>query len=342
MNIGFYIIVFQHTDAIGKTTGWEQSEFFLFLSTTWLINSLVQTFFMPNAQEFSELIRTGNLDFALVKPIDTQFLISFQRVEWSSLSNFVLGIVLLIVSVGQLTTRGQAIVVNGDESRFANEQTISIVDANGTASILEFNDRRSVAGHHPIVIGGGKRTAEQMASAISEAINTLPGAMLTAKVDENRVVLEQDVQIKLDASATALANRRWDLEPLMLVLYPFYVLCGTAILYSVMIGLAATSIWLGRNQSLYNFWFYITNFSRYPMEIYQRSWGWVLWGVFTFVVPVLVVVNVPARLLAQPLNPRHNWEWWLAGFALMATAFSLLLSRKVFQKALLSYRSASS
>ena len=342
MNIGFYIIVFQHTDAIGKTTGWEQSEFFLFLSTTWLINSLVQTFFMPNAQEFSELIRTGNLDFALVKPIDTQFLISFQRVEWSSLSNFVLGIVLLIVSVVQLTTRGQAIVVNGDESRFANEQTISIVDANGTASILEFNDRRSVAGHHPIVIGGGKRTAEQMASAISEAINTLPGAMLTAKVDENRVVLEQDVQIKLDASVTALANRRWDLEPLMLVLYPFYVLCGTAILYSVMIGLAATSIWLGRNQSLYNFWFYITNFSRYPMEIYQRSWGWILWGVFTFVVPVLVVVNVPARLLAQPLNPRHNWEWWLAGFALMATAFSLLLSRKVFQKALLSYRSASS
>ena len=25
MNIGFYIIVFQHTDAIGKNTGWEQS-----------------------------------------------------------------------------------------------------------------------------------------------------------------------------------------------------------------------------------------------------------------------------------------------------------------------------
>ena len=128
----------------------------------------------------------------------------------------------------------------------------------------------------------------------------------------------------------------------MFVLYPFYILCGTAILYSVMIALAATSIWLGRNQSLYNFWFYITNFSRYPMEIYQRSWGWVLWGVFTFVIPVLVVVNVPARLLAQPLNPRHNWEWWLTGFALIATAFRLLVSRRIFQKALLSYRSASS
>ena len=55
------------------------------------------------------------------------------------------------------------------------------------------------------------------------------------------------------------------------VLYLPYIVCGVAILYSLMISLAATSIWLGRNQSLYNFWFYITNFSRYPMEIYRGS-----------------------------------------------------------------------
>jgi ABC-type uncharacterized transport system permease subunit len=342
MNIGFYIIVFQHTDAIGKSTGWGQSEFFLFLGTTWLINSLVQTFFMPNAQEFSELIRTGNLDFALVKPIDTQFLISFQRMEWASLSNFVLGLVLLVVSVVQLTTRGQAIVVNGDENRFANGQTISITDSRGQSKVLEFHDGVVTDGHHPIVIGSRGRTVEQMADSIGEAINAVPGFGVTARADGNRVVLDQEVEIELGSSLTALANRRWELEPLMFVLYPFYILCGTAILYSVMIALAATSIWLGRNQSLYNFWFYITNFSRYPMEIYQRSWGWVLWGVFTFVIPVLVVVNVPARLLAQPLNPRHNWEWWLTGFALIATVFSLLVSRRIFQKALLSYRSASS
>ena len=41
-----------------------------------LINSLVQAFFMPNCEDISELIRTGGLDFALLKPIDTQFLIS--------------------------------------------------------------------------------------------------------------------------------------------------------------------------------------------------------------------------------------------------------------------------
>ena len=52
------------------------------------INSIVQMFFMTNADEFSELIRTGGLDFALLKPIDTQFLISLRKIEWASLSNF--------------------------------------------------------------------------------------------------------------------------------------------------------------------------------------------------------------------------------------------------------------
>ena len=59
----------------------------------------------------------------------------------------------------------------------------------------------------------------------------------------------------------------------------------------------------GRNQNLYDFWFYITNFSRYPMEIYEGPIGTPLRQIFTFLIPILVVVNVPARILAQPLVP---------------------------------------
>ncbi len=243
MNVGLYWIIFQHTSSIGAGTGWGKYEFFVFMGTTWIVNSLVQTFFMPNSEEFSELIRTGGLDFAMLKPIDTQFLISLRKVSWSSLSNLLLGIVLLVISLAHLTSR---------------------------------------------------------------------------------------------------AENPWRFEPSMLLLYPLYVACGVAILYSLMICLAATSVWLGRNQTLYDFWFYITNFSRYPMEIYARGWGLPLLFIFTFVIPVLVVVNVPARLLAQPLTPRADWEWPLAGFTLVATLLSLLASRWVFQKALLSYRSASS
>ena len=215
---------------------------FLVMGTS---SPLVQAFFMPNCQEFSELIRTGNLDFALLKPIDTQFLISFTKVDWSSLTNFLMGIVVMTIALVNLTTQPD----------------------------------------NPLV-----------------------------------------------------------LSPVSFLLYPLYIVCGVVILYSLMISLSATSIWLGRNQSLYNFWFYITNFSRYPMEIYQRGfWGLSLWGVFTFLIPVLVVVNVPARLLARPLRPEGAWwEWPLAGFALLATGLSVLVSRWIFKRALLSYRSASS
>jgi hypothetical protein len=130
-----------------------------------------------------------------------------------------------------------------------------------------------------------------------------------------------------------------ELSPWQFVLYPLYVLLGVLILYSVMIGLAATSIWLGRNQSLYDFWFYITNFSRYPMEIYDGPWGTPLRQVFTFVIPILVVINVPARLMAKPLV---NDQMYLALFAVLATIMSLAASRWIFGRALLSYRSASS
>jgi len=234
MNLGYYLLVFQFTPSIGADSGWGQYQFLIFLSTTLFINSLVQAFFMPNFEEFSELIRTGNLDFALLKPIDTQFLISLQKVHWSSLVNFAFGAALLSFSLTHLSYRP---------------------------------------------------------------------------------------------------------SPIQVALYPLYVLCGVAILYSLMISLAATSVWLGRNQTLYEFWFYITNFSRYPMEIYRGEIGGPIRWFFTFMIPLLVVVNVPARMMAQPLEAQ---SWPLAGFAVFAAAVSLWISRWIFHKAMLGYRSASS
>jgi viologen exporter family transport system permease protein len=234
MNLGFYLLVFEYTPSIGLDTGWGKWQFFVFLSTTLFVNSLVEAFFMPNTEEFSEQVRTGGLDFALLKPIDTQFLISLARVDWSSFSNFIFAIVLMTYSLAQLDYRP-----------------------------------------------------------------TLTAALM----------------------------------------YPVFVLCGVAILYSLMIALGSTSIWLGRNQSLYDFWFYITNFSRYPMEIYRGPLGDPLRRIFTFIIPVLVVVNVPARLMAQPFQ-EGNIQ--LALFTLVATAACLVASRWLFNRALESYRSASS
>jgi ABC-2 type transport system permease protein len=239
MSVAFYLLIFEYTDQIGaggpSGAAWDKHQFFVFIATSMFISSIVQMFFMTNADEFSELIRTGGLDFALLKPIDTQFLISLRRIEWAALSNFVVAGVLM-----------------------------------------------------------------------AYALPRIEGFQLTV----------------------------WQI-----ILYPVYVLAGVAILYSLMIVLAACSVWLGRNTSIYDFWFYITTFSRYPMEIYHGPFGDWLRVVFTFVLPILVVVNVPARMLAKPLRPEYAY---LALFGIAATVVSLAASRWVFQRALLSYRSASS
>ena len=256
MNWGLFKIIYRHTGEIGRGTGWHEDEFFIFLGTVWIVNSLVQTFFMANAEEFSELIRTGNLDFALLKPIDTQFLISFPRINWAQVPNGILGVLLIAYSLLK--------------------------------------------------------------------------------------IYEQDPSsAELGSAAAAQKHFSWFSIPV----FVFFVGCGAAVMYSVMICLASTSIWFGRNQNLYNFWFYITNFYRYPMEIYQRGGGigMALWCTFTFVIPILVVSNIPARILAQPLgSPWKAWEWGLAGFAILASIWSVWASRWVFRRALLSYRSASS
>lgn len=127
--------------------------------------------------------------------------------------------------------------------------------------------------------------------------------------------------------------------PGALLLYPLLVACGVAILYALVIMLAAATILLGRNQSLYDFWFYLTNFSRYPAEIYSGPWGGPLRALCTFVIPILLVVNVPARVVAQPFTGQ---AWGMVAGAIVAAGASLALSRVVFQAALSRYRSASS
>jgi ABC-2 type transport system permease protein len=134
-------------------------------------------------------------------------------------------------------------------------------------------------------------------------------------------------------------------------MYLVLIAAGVAFFYSLMIILASTSIWFGRNQGLYDFWFYITVFARYPREIYgsnpdgrtpsdMSEWaaGDVLQFSFSYIIPILLVVTVPARvLLSKTLDPA-----WLASVAVLAPLVALTVSRAVFNWSLRSYRSASS
>ena len=219
---------------------WSREEYFAFMATGMLINAIVETFFMPNCANFSELIRKGDLDFVLLKPIDTQFLVSFQKIELAMLNQILLAGALLGYALFSLHANGRL---------------------DGGIGLLD------------------------------------------------------------------------------VALYLMLIAVGVAFFYSLMIALASTSVWLGRNQGLYDFWFYITVFARYPASIYSGTpVGELLRFAFSYVVPILLVVTVPARVVtAKALEPS-----WITAVAIAATVAGLFVSRGIFQWSLRHYRSASS
>lgn len=225
----FFQLVFLKTNKIGD---WNQYEYLFFMGTGFVLNGLINMFFIENFTNLSELIRTGDLDFALLKPIDEQFLLSCQRIDWAIVPNLILGVILLVY-----------------------------------------------------------------------ACVTTQTAMTPARI----------------------------------LTFTVLMLAGVAILYSLMLAMAASSVWIVRNTGLYEAWFYVTQFSRYPAEIYGHNLlGNVLNFTLMFLLPILLAVNIPARYGMKMVSLP------LVLYLLVSAVVSLGVSRWFFRFALRRYRSASS
>jgi ABC-2 type transport system permease protein len=128
----------------------------------------------------------------------------------------------------------------------------------------------------------------------------------------------------------------WHFEVGRVLLFGVLFLCGCAMAYSCLLMLSSTSVWIVRNQSLLELWWLFTTLMRYPRQIYTGKWAGPFGWFFTFVVPIRLVVNVPADTMIRVLSP--GFVVWMV----MAALGLLFLSRRFFRRALQSYRSASS
>ena len=134
-----------------------------------------------------------------------------------------------------------------------------------------------------------------------------------------------------------LIGMGWEFDAARLAAFVAMFACGAMIAYSFMLFLTSTAVWLVRNQSLMELWWLFSSLSRYPKEIFLRvSWAEPIGMFFTFVVPILLVINVPAHAMVKVL------DWRMVGFTLVAAAAGLWASRRFFRRALRAYRSASS
>jgi len=224
----FYKTVFTKTSVVAS---WTEPEYLFFVGCYFALEGLIETLFLENCNAFADLIRSGDLDFILLKPIDEQFLISCRGIDWSTAPNVLLG----------------------------------------------------------------------------------TGVM-----------------------AFALHDLQWTFDPLQAAWACLAFLAGLGIAYSFLLMLTATSVWFLRNQSLLELWWLFTSVMRYPREIFAGGLAAPLGWFFTFLVPMLLVVNVPARIMVKAFDPA------IVCYTLAAAVVALVAGRRFFRLALRRYRSASS
>jgi ABC-2 type transport system permease protein len=224
----FYRTVFARTNMVA---GWKEEQYLFFVGCYFALAGVLETFFLENCNEFADLVRSGDLDFYLLKPIDEQFLITCRNIDWATAPNVLMGAGVMVL---------------------------------------------------------------------------------------------------------ALVQMGWAFDAGKILVFLLMCGCGTAIAYSFLLLLTSTSVYFVRNQSLYEMWWLFTSLMRYPREIFGRTWAAPLGFVFTFVLPVMLVVYVPASTMVRVFEPK------VIGFTVLVTAVLLVLSRKFFRHSLKKYRSASS
>jgi ABC-2 type transport system permease protein len=225
----FWQRVFVYTSVVAS---WNHDEYLFFVGFYFALGAVIETFFLGNCGEFADLVRSGDLDFYLLQPIDEQFLITCRNIDWSTVPTILLGMGVMGFALWQ--------------------------------------------------------------------------------------------------------NEQWTFDPLRAVLFLVLFACGTAMAYSFLVLLTASSVWMVRNQSLYEVWWLFTTLWRYPREIFAGTWAAPLGWIFSIVIPVMLVTNVPANVMVKAFDPL------MVAYTVAATVVLLLGSRWFFRAALRRYRSASS
>lgn len=97
-------IIFSNTETIG---GWGFGELIALLGVFRLVNTLMIALIWPNTEKFNQSIRDGSMDYTLLQPINSMFLVTFSRITVWRIWDLVLAIVLVVIGInmsGDTTT----------------------------------------------------------------------------------------------------------------------------------------------------------------------------------------------------------------------------------------------
>jgi viologen exporter family transport system permease protein len=84
LQLSFISVLYLHTEHIGTWTKWQVV---LLIGASHFIQQIFQAFFLVNCTNLSELVRSGKLDFLLLLPVNTRFVVSLRQVDLGAFVN---------------------------------------------------------------------------------------------------------------------------------------------------------------------------------------------------------------------------------------------------------------
>jgi ABC-2 type transport system permease protein len=110
LQLSFIAVIYQHTDRIATWTKWEV---ILLIGASHFIQQIFTAIFLTNCVQLSELIRTGKLDFMLLLPVNTRFLISFRQVDLGGFVNAASAVAVMWYAASQLNLSPSVAQIGG-------------------------------------------------------------------------------------------------------------------------------------------------------------------------------------------------------------------------------------
>jgi ABC-2 type transport system permease protein len=93
------LVLFSHT---GVINGWTLSQMIVLLGVYYIIQGAQSVVFETSFERFMEHVRLGTLDFILLKPANSQFMVSARHVQVAQLGQMALGLLLVGYGIGQV------------------------------------------------------------------------------------------------------------------------------------------------------------------------------------------------------------------------------------------------
>src|SRR5216683_1315588 len=103
-------VLYLHTDHIGSWTKWQVV---MLIGGSHFIQQIFQAFFLVNCTNLSELVRTGKLDFLLLLPVNTRFVVSLRQVDLGAFVNAASAVGVMAYASNQMHLVPSALQVVG-------------------------------------------------------------------------------------------------------------------------------------------------------------------------------------------------------------------------------------